>query len=241
MNKIQETGSTLRRRIFQASFFTSAFILSVMFQNCSVVSSSRDSEEEFSQISQASVLTSKAMSILSSKCARCHNPEAAPSMGTDITDITNVDFLLFKHLVIPGQPDSSDLILSIQEGRMPPDGLPITVSELDALTKWVQSGLVDESGAVIIPGGPVPLAATFASLNSRIFAVNCTSCHNAGNARGGVNLTTYNGVRASAMSGSLYSSVTRAGTNYMPQGGSRLTAEELARMNEWIMMGAPNN
>ncbi|MEK6772308.1 MAG: c-type cytochrome [Bdellovibrionota bacterium] len=238
MNKIQETGSTIRRRVFQASFFTSAFILSVMFQNCSVVSSSRDSEEEFSQISQASVLTSKAMSILSSKCARCHNPAAAPSMGTDITDITNVDFLLFKHLVIPGQPDSSDLILSIQEGRMPPDGSPVTVSELDALTKWIQSGLVDESGTVTPPSGSAPLTATFASLNSKIFTARCTGCHNAGNARGGVNLSTYNGVKASTANGVLYASVSNGS---MPQGGSRLTAEELARLNEWIKMGAPNN
>ncbi len=238
MNRLQETGSTLRRRIFQASFFTSAFVLSVMFQNCSVVSSSRDSEDEFSEVSQASVLTSKAMSILSSKCARCHNSASAPNIGTDITDIIDVDFLLFKHLVIPVQPDSSDLILSIQEGRMPPDGAPITVTELDALKKWVQSGLVDDGNGIVPPGGSAPLAATFASLNSRIFTARCTSCHNAGNARGGVNLSTYNGVKASTTNGVLYTSVSNGS---MPLGGARLTTEELTRLNQWITMGAPNN
>lgn len=238
MAKWNVNNRNIKLRLVQFSFFMSALTLSVMFQNCSAVSPSRNNYDE-SSVSQSSQLTSKAMSIIAAKCAHCHNPENAQG---GITEIMNINYLLYYRLVIPGQPDISDVVRVIREGSMPPDNNPVSVDELDSLSKWIQSGIVDESGGVILPGGSAPLQATFASLNSRIFSPRCTGCHNATTARGGVNLSTYAGIRAVAIDGRLYSSVTRPGADFMPQNGVRLTAtEELPRLNEWIMAGALNN
>lgn len=226
----------LRKTMLLFGVLLGTLSLSVMFQNCAMTSSGDD--PEFEALTQSSILASKSISILTAKCLRCHNPQNAQG---GISNITDVNYLLYYRFVIPGQPDISDIVRVIREGSMPPDGNPVTVQELDSLSKWIQSGLVDEAGGVIIPGGSAPLQPTFASLNSRVISPKCTGCHNNTLARGGVDLSTYNGVRAAAMNGDLYASVTRPGANFMPQGGARLTAEELTRLNEWITAGAPNN
>lgn len=234
-------NSNFKRRVLQLSIFSATLALSVFFQNCSVVSTSGRNDGS-STVSQSSVLTSKALSILAGKCAFCHNSTTAQG---GVGDIMNVNYLLFNHLVIPGQPDISDLIRVIREGSMPPSGESVTAAELDALTKWIQSGLNDVDSAtgepIPVPGGSGGATATYASLNSTIFAPKCVGCHNNNLASGGVNISNFAGAQTAAKNGKLYSSVTRSGSNYMPQGGSRLTSDELNRLNQWISAGAPNN
>lgn len=244
-----EQKSLFRRKSLQFGIFTAALVTSFLFQNCSVVSTSTggSGRDDLGSLSQSSVLTSKAMSILTNKCSFCHN-ESVPQGG--IASVTDVNYLLFNRIVIPGQPDISDLIRVIREGSMPPTGTQVTTSELDTLTQWVQSGLND----VGVPQGQVPaptpvptptpgtqLTATYSSLASKIFTPKCVGCHNATNADAGVNLSTYNSVRTIALGGKLYSSVSTTGSGYMPKGGARLTSAELTAMNQWITAGAPNN
>lgn len=237
----QEQRSTLKRRALQLSVFSGVLAVSVFFQNCSVVSSSNESDDS-SSVSQSSVLASKAMSILASKCSFCHNSASAQG---GVSDIMNVNYLLFNRLVIPGQPDISDLIRVIREGSMPPSGNPVTTAELDALTRWVQSGLNDvdstTGGNVPPPTGGGVVTATYASLNSTVFGPKCVGCHNNSLASGGINISTFAGAQAIAKNGKLYASVTRSTNNYMPQGAARLTADELTRISQWIAAGAPNN
>ncbi len=240
-----EKHSAFKRRTLQLGVFSLVLATSVFFQNCSVVTSSSPGGQGGS-LDQASVLGSKAMAILNNKCSFCHNESLAQG---GVGNITDVNYLLFNRLVIPGQPDVSDLIRVIREGSMPPTGTQVTTAELDALTQWVQNGLKDATVGQVPSPTPLPVpmptpntpTASYAALASSLFTPKCVGCHNNNLASGNVNLSTYTNVKASATSGKLYSSVTRTGGNYMPQGGARLSTAELTTLNQWIMAGAPNN
>lgn len=85
-----------------------------------------------------------------------------------------------------------------------------------------------------------------------ILTANCTQsgCHN-GTGSGARNLNDYNETAASATNGnvtgdggSLYSSITWDGINtteQMPQGGSKISECDIAKIKKWAAAGAPNN
>jgi hypothetical protein len=67
----------------------------------------------------------------------------------------------------------------------------------------------------------------------------CLGCHNGG---AGHDMTSHSGVRADALSGKLYGSVVQNGTALdMPQGGSKLSDCDIAKIKKWADAGAPNN
>lgn len=64
----------------------------------------------------------------------------------------------------------------------------------------------------------------------------CTSCHNsAGSAH---DMTTHAAVQADALAGTLYNDVY---TGSMPQGGSRLSDCDIAKIKKWVDAGALDN
>jgi mono/diheme cytochrome c family protein len=222
------------------SIFASLVCL-VLFQNCSLVSPANglnnSGSGDLGSLSEAQISNQKALAFLDAKCSSCHSPQ---NPSGDISDITNLDYLLFYRLVIPGQPDISDLIRVIKEGSMPPTG-SITNEELDMLNNWILKDLADDGGGVTIPGTSAQLEAKFSSLQARIFSPKCVGCHNATKMDGGANLSTYAGVMNEINNGKLIPSIERAGANYMPRGGARLSADELSKMKLWIQDGAMNN
>jgi len=232
------------RKSLQAISLLSIFTMIIMFQNCSVISPGRDdgSLSASSKSDDAALLERKAMSILSGRCVSCHNPQIAEG---GIENITDINYLLYYRLVIPGQPEISDLISVIKEGTMPP-GQPLRNDELEALNQWILSGLVDESGGVGLPGGGGVLEARYSSIQTRIFNIRCVSCHSGANPPDGINLTAYAGARAvvtpgNAANSRLMLALRRPGADFMPRNGTRLSAEELTRMDEWINGGALDN
>jgi Fibronectin type III domain/Planctomycete cytochrome C len=81
---------------------------------------------------------------------------------------------------------------------------------------------------------------TYVSLN--VIGPNCVSCHNAGQASGGYDLSTYSGVLNSVTAGQatnseLYKAYTTGG---MPP-GSPLTSTQQSQITSWINDGALNN
>lgn len=83
---------------------------------------------------------------------------------------------------------------------------------------------------------------TFSGTIQPIMTANCVSCHNTGNASGGITLDTYNGIKTVATNGSLWGSVSwSSGYSPMPQGGGKLSDCELKKIKAWINAGSPNN
>ncbi len=220
----------------------SCLVMVLMFQNCSAVRAPNESQNSTLGLSEQEVLGKQAIDILNTKCLSCHNPDK-PEGG--ISDINDLGYLLYYRLVIPGQPEISDIIRVIKEGTMPPGSKKLSTDELSALNKWIMEGLIDSSGNVAVPGGSATLEPTFNSIKVRIFNTKCISCHTAGNIAGGTNLDSYdtliasNRIIAGNPAGSrLVLSVERTGNDFMPRGGGRLSAEELAAIRLWIQNGA---
>lgn len=69
---------------------------------------------------------------------------------------------------------------------------------------------------------------------------NCTSCHNASNAKGGYNLTTYSNVKSNA--GIILNSMRHtSGASSMPQGASQLATSIIDQFDCWVQQGKQNN
>jgi hypothetical protein len=70
----------------------------------------------------------------------------------------------------------------------------------------------------------------------------CTGCHNGSLASGGVELSTYAGIKARVDDQRLWGAVNHLpGFTPMPQGGSKISDCDIKRLKAWIDAGAPNN
>lgn len=70
----------------------------------------------------------------------------------------------------------------------------------------------------------------------------CVGCHGATNGSGGVDLETYNGIKAAVESGKLLGSVNWDGSaSQMPQGGAQIDACLINKLEAWIEQGSQNN
>lgn len=75
-----------------------------------------------------------------------------------------------------------------------------------------------------------------------ILQFNCNVCHSAAVNSGNVNLEEYNQVLISVNNGKLLGSIKHAsGFKDMPQNAPKLVSCEIAKVEQWIKDGAPNN
>lgn len=92
----------------------------------------------------------KSLVILSQNCKACHQDQA---LG-NIQNILNVQHLITSGLVRPGQPETSPLMIAINQNRMPP-GNPMTSADKNVLTNWIR--LLGNQA----PVDPTPVDMTF--------------------------------------------------------------------------------
>jgi mono/diheme cytochrome c family protein len=116
------------------------------------------------------------LTILRSKCVRCHGGEA-PKAELDLSSTNG----LFRGgesgaVVVPGKPGESLLYEKVRDGEMPPEKKdPLTDKELEALRRWIESG--DRSRAGTASGSA---AATVTQHDVvPILLRRCTTCHGA--------------------------------------------------------------
>jgi hypothetical protein len=86
---------------------------------------------------------------------------------------------------------------------------------------------------------------SFDALNSTIFQPQCAHCHSGSGASGGVDLSSYQTIKANSgliVAGDPKSSkiYTEVESGDMPDGGSPLTAVEVQAIGDWILAGAPD-
>jgi hypothetical protein len=83
---------------------------------------------------------------------------------------------------------------------------------------------------------------TYSGAVAPLMTTSCTRCHNATTSRAGINLTTYDGVKAVALNGRLLGSIKKeAGFKPMPPGNTKLPDCQIRQIQKWVQAGAPNN
>ncbi len=178
--------------------------------------------------------------LLVSNCARsgCHDDITR----ADGVVMTNYSAVMSTGKVKPGNPDDSKLYKVIvdtrPDKRMPPvPAAPLSSDQQDLLRKWIAQGAKNNT----CDGGPCDTAAvTYSGFVQPLIDTYCKGCHSGPVPQGGLSLTTYAEVRASAQSGRLYGSVAREpGYSPMPKGGNPLPSCSVLKIRRWIDLGMP--
>ena len=99
-------------------------------------------------------LARKAQAILKANCYRCHGQEGAVEGGMNY--VLDLDKLIQRKKVVPGQPDKSSLLKKIVNNVMPPPDEQPRPSPADValLKQWI------EAGAPKLPSGAERVAVT---------------------------------------------------------------------------------
>lgn len=124
------------------------------------------------------------------------------------------------------------------ERRMPPSPLPpLTGEQVDAILLWIQQGAKD-TGCVSIPCDTSNVL--YRNQVSSILNQACVGCHHLSNPSGNVDLSTYAGSKAAALSGRLIGAIEhKPGYIPMPQGGGKISDCHIATLKKWVNLGLP--
>jgi hypothetical protein len=143
-----------------------------------------------------------------------------------------------------GNPSNSDLYEAITETSAnkimpPPPATKLPASDIALIKKWILQGARNNRCDEKTPCDT--LSVSYASFVKPAIAA-CVTCHRTGNAGGGINLDSYDGVKASTLAGKLVGSIAwRTGYKAMPQGGAKLPSCEIEKITAWVNQGAKNN
>lgn len=212
----------------------SLVLFTLVFQNCARKKTEGSSQEV---VSAQALAEQKSLAILTEKCASCHTGEAALQNGSGlnepITDITNVNYLISKRLIIAGEPDLSPLYVSLVNADMPP-GQPMSLAEVNTIKDWITN--YNKVPQTPVPTAtPIALAANFQSLRANVFLKKCYTCH----INRTIKLDTFASVSGAITNQNLRGRVD--GGTMPPATAPQLTAQEKSVLLQWIDAGAPNN
>lgn len=182
--------------------------------------------------------------ILQSNCAfsGCHDAATAQ----DGVVLESYEQVMQTADVRPFDLSGSDLYEAITEDdedeRMPPPpNTPLNDAQIQLISRWISQGAKDlecDPNA----GGCNTENRSFAADIQPVITNNCLGCHSGGAPSGGINLSTYAGVKAVADSGQLLGAIRReAGFSPMPQGAAPLPQCTIDQFAAWVADGAPNN
>ncbi len=132
-----------------------------------------------------------------------------------------------------------DIKEQIARGQMPrPPVALLTSSQISMFNKWVAQGAKNNSCTAACDTTKFTYTAVINPMMKR-YCVGCHTGATAGNKN--VDLSTYAGVHAAAISGQLYKSVAHlAGAVAMPPSGTSLSTCEVTQVRKWIEAGALN-
>ncbi|MDB5339664.1 MAG: Planctomycete cytochrome [Planctomycetaceae bacterium] len=210
--------------------------------------------------------------ILAAKCANCHNEDRS-SGGLKLDTFAGLEAGgTNKPLLVQGQGARSLLVMRLTANgpaRMPKAPQPaLSAAEIASITSWVNQGAKYEGdktkkfqaaaagGAARGNNLPVP-AIVRAAGNEKVsfkrdiapFMVNlCVGCHSGNNARGGLNLTTFEGLMKGGQSGRVILPGNMEGSRLfrlvgglelprMPQGQARITRTNYENLKTWFEEG----
>ena len=181
--------------------------------------------------------------LLVSNCAMSGCHDAASHEDNIILDsFANVVFGDSDDLVVPGNPNASELIEVITEDdpdkiMPPPSSNPLTEAQIDLLYAWISQGALNNACQ-----GCDSSNFSFSSAIQPMISTFCAGCHSGADPNGGLDLTTHAGVIGAVSYSDLLGRVN--GTSVydpMPPSGNGLSDCQLEQLQGWIDAGMPNN
>ncbi len=180
--------------------------------------------------------------VLISNCSvsGCHDA-ASHQDGVVLTDYTSI---MITGEVQPGSPGNSEIWEKINESdpddRMPPPPRNrLTQEQRDMIRKWIMQGAKNNSCA---SSACDTTSVSYSGTIKNIISIKCQGCHSSSSASGGIDLGTYQGVKAKINDGRLWGAVNHMpGYAAMPRNGNKLSDCELKQIKKWIDASAPNN
>jgi len=179
---------------------------------------------------------------LIANCAQadCHD-QAAPQEGIGLYSYSSV---MASGIVSPGSPSSSELYDVITEDNpnsvMPPpsSGIVLNSDQISMISTWISQGAQNNSCVADCD----PNQFTFSAVIAPMIQTHCQGCHSGASPDGGLSLTNFSQISASALNGSLMAGLTGTqGIPLMPYNTSGLSACQIQQVQNWIDAGAPNN
>lgn len=170
----------------------------------------------------------------------CHDAQTSEE-GVQLDTYVNI---ITTGEVKPFKPGNSEVYEQIIENEMPPEPYePLTDEQKSIIEKWILQGA--KNLTCTASGSCDTTNVSYLSNIAPILNNSCLSCHGASvyqDAGGGVNLSSYDAVKAPALDGRLYGSVSH-NTDFvaMPLGLSQLPNCQIKQIKAWVDAGAPNN
>jgi hypothetical protein len=177
--------------------------------------------------------------ILAGNCGTsgCHTPGGGPG------DLTSYDGVIGR--VVPGSARSSRLYLAATDfkisGRMPPPPRPmLSPPQVVVIGRWIDQGAQNTNCSNASDCDTTLVY--YSSFVRSTMSTYCVGCHAGSNAGGGIDLSNYSGLAATAANGKLTGSITfSTGFSPMPKGGPRLDDCTIAKIRAWVNRGYPND
>ena len=123
---------------------------------------------------------------------------------------------------------------------MPPyDHAQLDPGQIDDIMTWIQQGASNNSCE---PSACDTVNVTYAGTVAPLIANMCTGCHSGPGPDGNIDLTTYTGVHAVAVLGTLSGAIQHQyGYSSMPPVGGGLSDCHIQQVLIWVQQGSPNN
>lgn len=208
----------------------------LMYQNCGKPSDLQYSSTfEFSSqmgAQEASVI------LLQKNCSGCHSTN---NVNGNVGDVTDIEYLIYSRLIIPGEPELSPIINQITQGLMPAGKPALSGAEVEVLKSWIKGLNGETTGG----GGGIPaptIEAKYSAIAAQVFGPRCVACHaNRAYKFGSYADAVRSVVPGDATNSILYQAITVGrGGGRMPQGGG-LSSAQVKAIEDWINAGAMNN
>jgi hypothetical protein len=175
--------------------------------------------------------------IISANCAfsGCHDAISAEE-GVILDTYENI-----MKEVVPFDPMNSELYESITDASddiMPPPPYDLlTNAQINLIKDWISQGALD-----LDCGGCDTANVSFANDVYPIMQAQCLVCHNDDRQDGGLNLDSYDKIKARANNGKLMGTIEhQPGYSAMPPSGIKMDQCYIDQLNSWIANGTPNN
>jgi uncharacterized membrane protein len=126
-----------------------------------------------------------------------------------------------------------------EESMPPPPAAAMTNTQLAVISKWIGQGAKNNS---CIESGCDTTNVTYSTSIKPMIQNNCQGCHSGAAPGGGIDLSTYAGVKAIADNGNFFGTISfLQGYSAMPKNGSKMTDCQINMVKIWINQGAPQN